>query len=283
MFRKIWIGMGIGAATMLSAPAAFADTPFRDCSDCPEMVTIQPGSFMMGSSQEEQAWARTQTKESDRDWYTNETRPHQITIAKPFALGRYDVTRGEFMAFVKETGFPLGDCIKVQPAWTRTDREPMVCVSWQDAKAYAQWMSKKTGKTYRLPTAAEWEYAARAGTTTPFYWGQAVGSGNAVCDGCGTAWDNKQPAPVGSLPPNPLGLYDMAGNVWQWTQDCYDESYKATPTDGSAAIGMDSCYRVARGGSWNIRPGGVRSAARGWLDPTGRFDYLGFRLARTSP
>jgi len=280
-FLKTLAGIGIALAATLPLAPAGAQTTIRDCADCPEMVMIPAGTFAMGSGAEEQVWARAQTATSDSDWYRNESGQHRVTIAKPFAIGKYSVTRGEYMSFVRESGYPVGDCVRQQPNWPRTDREPAVCVSWADANAYAQWLSRKTGQEYRLPSASEWEYSARAGSTSRFFWGDAEGIGNANCDGCGSAWDNKQPAPVGSFRPNAWGLFDMAGNVWQWTADCYSDSYTTTPTDGSAAAGLSECYRVARGGSWNIQAGGIRSATRGWVPATGRFDYLGFRVART--
>ncbi|MCA3263829.1 MAG: formylglycine-generating enzyme family protein [Telmatospirillum sp.] len=282
--RRTFVGLGLAMTALAAANAAVAQTTTRDCSNCPEMVAIPAGGFTMGSTVEEQAWARAQNpKLSDSDWYRNELNPHRVTLARPFAMGKYAVTRGEYMEFVRETGYALGDCKQVAPVSQQTDRDPMICVSWHDANAYAQWLSRKTGKDYRLPSASEWEYAARAGTSTRFNWGDTVGVGNANCDGCGSQWDNKRPAPVGSFKPNGWGLYEMSGNVWQWTADCYSDDYATTTNDGVAALGLKDCYRVARGGSWNIHTGGVRSATRGWVPDSGRFDYLGFRVARATP
>jgi formylglycine-generating enzyme required for sulfatase activity len=154
-------------------------------------------------------------------------------------------------------------------------------VSWQDAQQYAAWLSKVTGKSYRLLTEAEWEYAARAGTTTPYYWGDVIGTANANCNGCGSEWDNKQPAPVGSFAPNAFGLYDMAGNVSQWVQDCYHVDYNGAPIDGSAWTSGNCKQQVARGGSWVSPPQSLRSASRQWSLSDFRSGSLGFRVGRT--
>ena len=160
----------------------------------------------------------------------------------------------------------------------------MINVSWDDAtKEYLPWLNRKTGKTYRLLTEAEWEYAARAGTTTTYSWGNDVGKNQANCNGCGSQWDSKQTAPVGSFKPNAFGLYDMHGNVWQWVQDCWLDKYQGAPTDGSAWVtsSTDSSRRVLRGGSWNYAPRNLRAANRS-RDATGdRSGGVGFRLART--
>jgi len=172
---------------------------------------------------------------------------------------------------------PLRDC----PGFAQTDRDPVVCVSWNDAKAYAAWLSKTTGKLYRLLTEAEWEYAARAGTTTAWYWGDDLGGGNANCDGCGSRWDNESTSPAGSFKPNGFQLYDMLGNAWQWVEDCYVGDYRNAPTDGSAVEAKDCGSRVIRGGSWYHNPPFLRVALRYGNSPGIRDNALGFRLART--
>jgi formylglycine-generating enzyme required for sulfatase activity len=164
-------------------------------------------------------------------------------------------------------------------AWAK-DTKPAVTVSWDDAQQYALWLSWMTGRSYRLLTEAEWEYVARAGTTTTYYWGDEVGKGHANCMGCGSE-ENKQTSAVGSFPANPFGLYDMAGNVWQWVQDCYSRNYDQAPTDGSASTGQDCIYRVARGGSWNLGPEYVRSAVRFRFPSNYQAVNRGFRVART--
>jgi formylglycine-generating enzyme required for sulfatase activity len=235
---------------------------FRDCPDCPEMVVVPAGSFLMGSN----------------DGGADEKPVHQVTIAKPFAVGKFDVTFAEWDACVS-----TGGC-KYKPedkGWGRSTR-PVINVSWNDAtKEYLPWLSRKTGKTYRLLTEAEWEYAARAGTTTIYSWGNDIGKGNANCDGCGSKWDGEQTAPVGLFKPNIFGLYDMQGNVWQWLQDCYHDSYLGAPTDGSAQQSVVCYSRVLRGGAWNKYPHYLRSALR--ISNFSHFRYydLGFRVGRS--
>src|SRR5262249_50321120 len=151
-----------------------------------------------------------------------------------------------------------------------------------DAQQYIAWLSKMTGKPYRLLTEAEWEYAARAGTTTVYYWSDEIGKGNANCMGCGSQWDNRQTSPVGSFKPNAFGLYDMAGNVWQWVEDCYHDDYNEAPTNGSAWITISDCSRrVVRGGSWIVDPKDLRSADRDWDSTGNRGNNFGFRVGRT--
>lgn len=252
---------------------------FKECDKCPEMVVAPAGSFTMGSPAGDQA----------RD--IDEGPQHSVTIAKPFAVGRFAVTFDEWDACVAD-----GGCNGYRPqdlGWGR-NRRPVINVSWDDATAYAAWLSRKTGKPYRLLTEAEWEYAARAGSTTAYYWGDAIGKGNANCAPlgkleCGSIWDNKQTAPVGSFAANAFGLYDMAGNVWQWVQDCYHDNYNGAPTDGSAWT-AGNCYgtleeqdlqRVIRGGSWISGPLNLRSAGRFRNTFNSAGNLLGFRVGRT--
>ena len=159
----------------------------------------------------------------------------------------------------------------------------MINVSWDHAKAYVAWLSKLTGKPYRLLTEAEYEYATRAGTQTAYPWGNAIGTNNANCDGCGSRWDDKQTAPVGSFAPNGFGLYDMVGNVYEWTEDCYHDRYNGAPADGSAWTSGDCTFnlRVVRGGPWDFHSVFVRSANRSRVAASGRGGHLGFRVART--
>ena len=226
------------------------------------MVVVPAGSFMMGSNDGE-----------------NDEKPvHRVTITNPFAVGKFEVTFDEWAACVKG-----GGCQSTQnpsdQGWGKGHR-PVINVSWNDAKEYVAWLSNATGKTYRLLTEAEWEYAARAGTTTAYSWGNDVGKGNANCDGCGSQWDNKQTAPVGSFKANTWGLYDMHGNVWEWVQDCYKAGYAGAPTDGSS-ISVQNCgTRVRRGGSWYDYPGSLRAADRGRSGPGNRNVSLGFRVGR---
>jgi formylglycine-generating enzyme required for sulfatase activity len=235
---------------------------FRECGkDCPEMIVIPAGSFTMGSP----------TTEQGR--YGNEGPQHKVVIAKRFAVSKFDVTFVDWDACVS-----VGGCPKAGDSNFGRDTRPVINVGWDDAQTYVAWLSKMTGKDYRLLTEAEWEYAARAGTTTAYYWGGEIGKGNANCDGCGSEWDNRQTSPVGSFKPNAFGLYDMAGNVWQWVQDCYHGDYKEAPTDGSAWTSGNCSNRVVRGGSWGSDPQYLRAANRSWFAADGRNYFLGFRV-----
>jgi formylglycine-generating enzyme required for sulfatase activity len=262
------------------------------------MVAIPAGSFLMGSP----AW--------ELGRFDSEGPRHPVAL-KPFALGRYDVTNGQFLAFLKETGYQPAACDPIlglswrspghgeayPPVASTPPGEPAVCLNWYDAQAYVAWLNAKVrglglgsgslDGPYRLPSEAEWEYAARAGTRTIRWWGDAIGAGFANCNGCGSRWDGRLIAPVGSFAPNPFGLYDMLGNVWQWTEDCWNESYVGAPADGSAWKKGDCTRRVLRGGSWSNLPDLLRSAARSKADAAGRdFDYsgyAGFRVARDLP
>ena len=158
--------------------------------------------------------------------------------------------------------------------------------SWQDAVDYAKWLSEQTGKRYRFPTEAEWEYVARAGSETVYWWGNDIGKGMANCGGCESQWDNTQTAPVGSFDPNGFGVSDTAGNVWEWVEDCWHKNYKGAPGDGSAWLegdGGDCGRRVIRGGSWTGVPEGLRSSYRGWNTAVHRNFNIGFRLAQDTP
>jgi formylglycine-generating enzyme required for sulfatase activity len=257
---------------------------FQECSQCPQMLVVPAGSFTMGSP----------ASEPERDDY--EGPQHQVTIARAFSVGKFDVTRDEFAAFVHETGYDAGSKCRVYSgtAWTEKDglswralgfaqtgSDPVACVDRSGAQAYVNWLQKKTGKGYRLLSESEWEYAARAGTTTAYYWGDALGINNADCNVCGSQWDAKTTAPVGSFAPNPLGLFDMAGNVDQWVADCWSKSYDGAPADGSASTSGDCGLRPIRGGSWFSSPGYLRSAWRLGINTDYRSNNIGFRVART--
>jgi formylglycine-generating enzyme required for sulfatase activity len=237
---------------------------FKECPKCPEMVVVPAGSFTMGSP----------TNEPGRS--AEEGPQHTVTIARPFAVGRFGVTFDEWDACVVD-----GGCNGYKPSdegWGR-GRRPVINVY---AQAYITWLSKKTGKSYRLLSGAEYEYAMRAGTQTVYPWGNTVGTNNANCHACGSQWDAKQTAPVGSFAPNGFGLYDMAGNVREWTEDCYHDTYSGAPPDGSAWIEGGNCYhRVVRGGSFLLAPAFLRSASRYWFTSDYRLRYIGFRVART--
>jgi formylglycine-generating enzyme required for sulfatase activity len=239
---------------------------FQECSNCPLMMVVPAGSFIMGSP----------AGEPGR--FSNEDPQHEVTIANPFAVGQYELRFDEWDACVAD-----GGCNGFKPpdqGWGRKDR-PAINVSWVDAHAYVSWLAKKTGKPYRLLTEAEYEYATRAGAQTAYPWGNAVVQNNANCTGCGGQWNGKETAPVGSFAANGFGLYDMTGNVWEWTQDCYHDSYNGAPTDGSAWTSGDCYQRVLRGGSWINTPKGLRAALRDWIGLDNRVNLFGFRVGRT--
>jgi formylglycine-generating enzyme required for sulfatase activity len=248
------------------APSGKPGEPFRDCPECPEMVPLPAGKFRMGSPAGERGRA-------------NDEGPQlEIGFVKPFAIGKFEVTFDEFDACVKDKGCarPPDD-----QKWGRGKR-PVVNVGWAEAKAYAAWLAKRTGKAYRLPSEAEWEYAARAGTETRFFWGDNQGRNKANCDKCGSPFDKKQTAPVGSFDANPFGLHDMHGNVWEWVEDCWHESLAGLAADGAARSAGECARRAIRGGSWNSSVANTRSANRSSYAATQRNSGLGFRVLRAS-
>ena len=292
------------AVTQTLAPG----TVFRDCPDCPEMVVVPAGSFVMGSPESEVS--------RDKD----EGPQHAVTIARSFAVGRHEVTRGQFTSFVTESGYQSqgGNCWYWdgeegkgkdddpnkswrEPGFPQNDRHPVVCVSWNDAKAYAEWLTKKTGNRYRLLSEAEWEYAARAGTSTARPWGDEASEAcqyanvgdltrnRVVSPGANKQWllfhdcddGSAYTAHVGSYRRNAFGLYDMIGNVWEWTEDCYNDSYSGAPTDGAAWLSGDCARRVDRGASWHLNIRVARSAKRHGAAVGNRYGIVGFRLAKT--
>ncbi len=272
--------MNNAAAAPLTAAQERALKPkdtFRECENCPEMVVMPAGRFAMGSP----------LGEKERNC-CNEGSQHDVTIGRPFALGKDHVTVDQFAVFVKETDYAArSGCDWRNPGFTQDGSHPVVCVGWDDANAYANWLAKKTGRPYRLPSEAEWEYAARAGTTTPFWWGfsittdQANYNGNDVYAGGGSRGVSRHgTVPVDSFQANPWGLYNVHGNAWQWMADCWHDNYNGAPTDGSAwTQGSCSSGHVIRGGSWFNHPGSLRAARRDRV--TVGSDGIGFRIART--
>jgi formylglycine-generating enzyme required for sulfatase activity len=284
----------VAAGASASAAGEKAARGFRDCRDCPEMVALPAGRFRMGSPDEE----------AGRD--ANEGPVRDVTIRR-FALGRTDVTRGQYAAFAAATHRPVaGGCAWAGrtgshpdpgASWARMDMpqddsHPVVCVTWADAQDYVRWLSKRTGKSYRLPSEAEWEYAARAGSTKSFPWGaepshdQANYGAEACCTGLASGRDAwVATSPVASFPANGFGLFDMSGNVLQWVQDCRHD-YDATPSDGRAVETSDCTARMLRGGDWGDPPRMIRSAYRNYAPPkdatieTYRSAGVGFRVAR---
>ena len=239
---------------------------FRDCDECPEMVELPAGSFTMGAP------------ESEAGSRSDERPVHQVTIATPFAVGVREVTFAEWDACVADGG--CGGHRPDDAGWGRGTR-PVIHVSWDDAKRYVEWLSGRTGESYRLLSESEWEYAARAGTGTAYSWGDEVGVNRANCAGCGSEWDGRTTAPAGSFAANAWGLHDMHGNVWEWTEDCRNGSYAGAPRDGSAWLSGDCAGRVVRGGSAANTPSNLRAANRAGSVSGARINAVGFRVART--
>ncbi len=292
-----WSLMALTVGTGVSAQSLAPGETFQDCKDCPPMVVVAAGSFVMGDDA------------SDR---LDERPAHQVTV-RAFAAGRTEVTHAQYAVFAKETGRgatgpcttdvdrdgrwgSVADASWVDPKFPIGDASPVTCINWSDAKAYAHWLAEKTGKPYRLLSEAEYEYALRAGTKTQFWWGNdpdqmcryANGhdqrtnklvtswTGGAACDD-----GHDVLAPVASYPPNAFGLYDLAGNAWEWTADCYAPTYQAQPRDGSP-LAREGCNWVStRGGSWAKGMSDLRSAQRNWkIQPGQRGADVGFRVAR---
>src|SRR5579872_540852 len=277
------VSIASGGLHVRAAEPRAPGAAFRDCSSvCPEMVVVAPGTFLMGAAPDDEH------QDKDRE----EQPQHRVTIAYAFAVGKFEVTRDEYAQFARETHLadPDGCNVHEPPRWPtimglnwhntpfpQTGRDPVVCVSWEEASAYTQWLSRKAGHTYRLLSEAEWEYVARAGTTTQAFWGDTQENGCEYANGVDLTlverfpkakWENIVPcrdgyiftAPVGSFKPNRFGLYDMEGNAFEWVADCWAKSYDGAPTDGSARTEGECGNRVNRGGSWTSNPTGLRSA-----------------------
>jgi formylglycine-generating enzyme required for sulfatase activity len=249
------------------------------------MIVLAPGRFLMGSPESEREQAlRAGARKA---WLARETPQHWVTIGRPFALGRLPVTVAEWRQFVAATRWSAGDVNWAAPGFTQTDEHPVVGVSWLDAQQYLRWLSARTGKIYRLPTEAEWEYACRAGTGTAFCCGDTIGPGQANYDGRFSYNGGPHGASprgttvTGSYPPNPWGLCDMHGNVWEWVQDVVHDSYEGAPVDGSAwEEGGRQGRRILRGGSWLYHPRYLRSALRNGFSERLANDKVGFRVVR---
>ena len=257
-----------------------AGESFRDCRGCPEMVVVPAGEYMMGVPDDEK----------DEGFPSAKPR-HQVTIRRRFAVGKYEVTRGEYERFMKESGRSTADgCFTYEGKWkkwekrggrdwsnpgfSQGEREPVVCVNWDEAQAYVEWLSRKTGERYRLLTESEWEYATRGGTKGRYHFGERISTGLA---NFGTS--RGKTTQVGSYPANDFGLHDVHGNVWEWVEDCLHENYSGAPTDGSAwTIGGNCGARMLRGGSWKIA---FSSAGRNASWAGFGSSQVGFRVART--
>jgi formylglycine-generating enzyme required for sulfatase activity len=297
LFALMVLVSAVGAA----APDDKADRHFRECPECPQMVGIPAGRFLMGSP----------AGEPGR--FDSEGPQHMVAV-KAFALAETQVTSEEFLTFLRATGYrpqpcnellglswhQLGRGIATAPSDQEPPNWPAVCLDVKDANAYIAWinararaarpeLASRTDGPYRLPSEAEWEYAARAGTKTARWWGDEIGQGNANCNGCGSRWDNRLLAPVGSFAANPFGVKGMLGNAWEWTADCWHPSYVGAPADSRPWIEPGCISHVIRGGAWNNIPLFIRSATRVGAQENGaaqNYDYstlAGFRLARDLP
>lgn len=269
----------IGAAVIVAAAAIVYAVPgivtakatFADCAECPEMVRIPAGEFTMGSPASE--------------LFRGLEQQHRVAIPRPFALGKYEVTFAQWEACLADGGCD-GPGVD-DHGWGR-EKRPVIDVTWDEAKAYAAWLSRKTGKHYRLPSEAEWEYAARPGTTAPFSFGATITTEQANYDGStiygdGAAGENRQQTlPVGSFPANAFGLHDMHGNVREWVEDCWHDGYaEDAPVNGGPYLEGDCGEHVMRGGSWEDAPGDVRAAARAGRTRDEQSWSGGFRVARS--
>ena len=245
---------------------------FKECPECPEMVVVPKGSFDMG----------TPLSEPDRS--KGEDPIHRVTIAKPFAVARFSISFDDWDACLADGGC-RGN--RLDDHGKGRGRLPVQSVKFSDAQAYLAWLSKKLGRTYRLPSESEREYFTRAGTTTPFWFGKTIGPQNAnyyasipYADGP-RGEDSKGPKPVDSYAPNPFGLYQVHGNVYEWTMDCFNKRYtEDTPKDGSPWLEGDCTQRMVRGGRWDAQPSELRSGARNWILGEGAGGSYGFRVVR---
>lgn len=254
---KIMISVAI-VFSIAAAPsvAENAPTAFTEPTTKMEFVAIPGGTFIMGNNGDEYAFPE-----------------HEVTV-QPFLLGRYEVTFEQYEIFCRETGCTVPD----DQGWGR-GKQPAINVTWFEAVEFTEWLSRKTGKTFRLPTEAEWEFAALGGATTSFPWGEEIGSNKANCWGCGSEWDDKRTAPVGSFAPNGYGLYDVVGNVYEWCQDTFHKNYQGAPADGSAWIlGGKSKKRINRGGAYDAPVSEMMIYRRCWDVNERRRAAHGFRV-----
>ncbi|WP_414691373.1 SUMF1/EgtB/PvdO family nonheme iron enzyme [Noviherbaspirillum sp.] len=257
------------AAAKPAPPAAAPERPapstakaggtIKDCPTCPDMVALPAGDFTMGSNASD----------------PSEKPAHHVSIATPFAISKYEVTVAQWDACVE-----AGGCQPSPNGSGRPKNTPARDISWDDAQQYVKWLAKLSGKPYRLPTEAEWEYAARGGTTTRFWWGNQMQTGKANCKDCGEPWQQEGPAPVGSFAANPFGLHDMNGSVWEWVSDCWHNNYKGAPADGRSWDDAHCRVRVIRGGSWREGASYMPTTTRFKYDASVRYSQNGFRVAR---
>lgn len=309
--RASWLVLAGALSLTVSHPAtAQAQAPgasFRDCPDCPEMIVVPAGDFTIGSPQ------------SEKDRIDAESPPRRMRIEHPFAVGKFEITRAQFERYRKASpsSAPLGRCMVydiaianfreqaspqpwMRPGYTQQDDHPAVCVSWDEAKAYADWLSRHTGQRYRLLSEVQWEYAARAGSTTSRPWGDDPDRSCRQANLADETFAREVPrhgqpwypgwhrcrdgyaytAPVGRFDANAFKLHDMLGNAWEWVEDCWNPSLSALPPGGASATTGDCSQRVYRGGAWRSYPTFGRSARRSKMESHHRHALVGFRVAR---
>lgn len=257
--READVDADVAALDIGSPEKIAALSEFAECEGCPTMVALPEGRFQMGSA----------------DGSITERPVREVAIGQPFAIGKYEVTIAEWKACAA-----AGACRDIGEAEPEDDTRPMQNVSWPDALVFTAWLSKTTGYAYRLPTEAEWEYAARGGKSTKFWWGDALKDGLANCSECGGEWDRKRPSAIGAFEANPFGLHDMSGGVSEWTADCWIAHYRNAPKDASARSAPVCPQRVLRGGSWRSGLDDVASSSRFYYDAQVRYYTNGFRVAR---
>jgi len=293
----------LAACLLLLGACSFGpkESSFSDCSECPVMRSIPAGSFMMGTAVADRMPDPTSGRPN-----ANEEPQHAVTIAQPFAMGKYEVTVAEFAAFVAATGYKASQgCIQLRdgpgrlrmdpnldwrnPGFAQAGNDPVVCISLDDALAYAAWLSDKTGYNYTIPSEAQWEYAAKAGTTGRYFWGDDASK---ACAYANVNFKQEPPpcddgypdvAPVGQFLPNAFGLHDTVSNVWEWTTDCGHKNYEGAPADGSAWIDDETCQlRMIRGGGVQNELARTTNVVRAGRPKTGTAPNLGFRVVRLS-
>lgn len=272
-------GCALQHARHLSPLQTFSDS-MRDGNAGPPMVAVPAGSFIMGPTPDEPMQ------------FEIETPPHRVTFEDPFAISQYEITFTEYDRFAEATGRHKPSDKGWGPQHWGRGKTPVFNVSWHDAQRYVDWLSEQTGEHYQLPSESQWEYAARAGTVTPFYTGKCITTDQANYHGPNSFGDcpisslyRGKTLPVGSFPPNPWGLYDIHGNIFEWTRDCWHTSYLGAPDDGTAWMNIgdnvDCRLRVLRGGSWSGRPRDIRSSARSYNNADFKSIFIGFRVVRT--
>ena len=266
LYKYVWLFAAAFLASCASTQDQSGPTSFQDCASCPVMVTIPSGSFVMGAPASE-------------DGLPAERPQHKVAFKKPFAVSRYEITFEEWDACAAD-GACDGNID--DEGWGRA-RRPVMNLTFAQAESYVEWLSGQTGQTYRLLSEAEWEYAARAGSTTRYPWGEDMEAGKAKCRACLNENDERQTQPVGGFPPNGFGLHDMHGNVSEFVADCWNGAYDGAPTDGSAWQSGDCSTRILRGGAWRSIPWVLRSGARFRRKADDATDISGLRVARPLP